>query len=51
MFRTKIRIHTCKVVLFTSLVWFLVDVMVLMYYTECVGSRFEAIFIVLFECM
>ncbi|KAF4518103.1 hypothetical protein B566_EDAN007804 [Ephemera danica] len=38
MFRTKMRMHTCKVILLTSLAWFLIDVMVLMYYTECVGS-------------
>ncbi|XP_043276727.1 polypeptide N-acetylgalactosaminyltransferase 5 isoform X1 [Venturia canescens] len=35
MFRSKIRIHTCQVILLTSLVWFLVDVMVLMFYTDC----------------
>ncbi|XP_065340037.1 polypeptide N-acetylgalactosaminyltransferase 5 isoform X1 [Cloeon dipterum] len=38
MFRTKVRIHTCKVILLTSLVWFFVGVLVLMYYTECVGT-------------
>ncbi|XP_034948110.1 polypeptide N-acetylgalactosaminyltransferase 5 isoform X2 [Chelonus insularis] len=37
MFRSKIRIHTCQVILLTSLVWFLVDVMVLMYYSDCIG--------------
>ncbi|XP_076232892.1 polypeptide N-acetylgalactosaminyltransferase 5 isoform X1 [Calliopsis andreniformis] len=38
MFRSKIRIHTCQVILFTSLVWFLVDVMVLMLYSDCIGG-------------
>jgi len=43
MFR-KFRHHTCKIVLATSLVWLLVDVMVLMYYsgdTSARGSREE----------
>jgi len=38
MFRSKIRIHTCQVILLTSLVWFLVDVMVLMLYSDCIGG-------------
>lgn len=38
MFRSKIRIHTCRVILFTSLVWFLVDVIVLMFYSDCIGG-------------
>lgn len=38
MFRTKVRIHTCKVILLTSLVWFLVDVVVLAFYSDCVGG-------------
>ena len=38
MFRSKIRIHTCQVILLTSLVWFLVDVMVLMFYSDCMGG-------------
>lgn len=38
MFRSKIRIHTCRVILLTSLVWFLVDVMVLMFYSDCIGG-------------
>lgn len=37
MFRTKIRVHTCKVILFTSLVWLLVDVIVLTFYSDCIG--------------
>lgn len=34
----KLRIHTCRVILLTSLVWFLVDVIILSYYSECLGS-------------
>lgn len=37
MFRTKVRLHTCKVILATSLVWFLVDVVVLTFYSDCAG--------------
>ncbi|KAI5749508.1 hypothetical protein M8J76_007909 [Diaphorina citri] len=40
MFRTKVRFHTCKIILITSLVWFLVDVIVLTFYsTECFGPN------------
>lgn len=38
MFRFKIRIHTCQVILLTSLVWFLIDVIVLMFYSDCIGG-------------
>lgn len=38
MFRFRIRIHTCQVILLTSLVWLLVDVMVLMLYSDCIGG-------------
>ncbi|KOC67145.1 Polypeptide N-acetylgalactosaminyltransferase 5 [Habropoda laboriosa] len=41
MFRSRIRIHTCQVILLTSLVWFLVDVMVLMLYSDCIGGRYK----------
>ena len=34
MFRGKIRMHTCRIILFTSLVWFLVDVAVLVYFSD-----------------
>lgn len=34
MFRGRIRMHTCRIVLFTSLVWFLLDVAVLFYYSD-----------------
>ncbi|XP_054724505.1 polypeptide N-acetylgalactosaminyltransferase 13-like isoform X1 [Uloborus diversus] len=33
------RIYTCKIVLFTSVVWFMIGALVLMYYTECNGSN------------
>lgn len=39
MFRSKIRIHTCQVILLTSIVWFLVDVIVLMLYSDCISSN------------
>ncbi|XP_046987691.1 polypeptide N-acetylgalactosaminyltransferase 5 isoform X2 [Schistocerca americana] len=35
MFRTKVRFHTCKVILVTSLVWLLVFVGILTYYSDC----------------
>ncbi|EEB13944.1 UDP-GalNAc:polypeptide N-acetylgalactosaminyltransferase, putative [Pediculus humanus corporis] len=38
MFRSKVRIHTCKIILLTSLVWFLVDVMVITFFSDCVGN-------------
>ncbi|KAB7498719.1 Polypeptide N-acetylgalactosaminyltransferase 5 [Armadillidium nasatum] len=41
MFRaTRLRLHTCKIVLVTSLVWFVMDVAIIMYYSsDCsVGS-------------
>ncbi|XP_046445510.1 polypeptide N-acetylgalactosaminyltransferase 5-like isoform X2 [Daphnia pulex] len=34
MFRGRIRMHTCRIILFTSLVWFLLDVAVLFYYSD-----------------
>lgn len=39
MFRSKIRIHTCRVILLTSLVWFLVDVVVLTFYSDCLSGN------------
>ncbi|KAF5292232.1 hypothetical protein FQA39_LY14047 [Lamprigera yunnana] len=38
MFHGKLRIHTCRVVLLTSLVWFLIDVVILSFYSECLGG-------------
>nr|CAH7739270.1 unnamed protein product [Callosobruchus chinensis] len=34
----KLRIHTCRVILLTSLVWFLIDVVILSFYSECLGG-------------
>lgn len=34
----RLRIHTCRVILLTSLVWFLIDVIVLSFYSECLGG-------------
>ncbi|KOB75010.1 Uncharacterized protein OBRU01_08336, partial [Operophtera brumata] len=38
MFRSKIRIHTCRIILLTSLAWLLVDVALLAMYSECFGE-------------
>ncbi|XP_035218090.1 polypeptide N-acetylgalactosaminyltransferase 1-like [Stegodyphus dumicola] len=35
----KLRLYTCKIVLATSLVWFICGVMLLMYYTDCIGDN------------
>ena len=37
MFRSKIRIHTFKVILITSILWFLVGVIVLTMYSDCIS--------------
>lgn len=34
----KLKIHTCRIILLTSLVWFLVDVVILSFYSECLGG-------------
>ncbi|XP_060522311.1 polypeptide N-acetylgalactosaminyltransferase 5 isoform X2 [Cylas formicarius] len=34
----RLRIHTCRVILLTSLVWFLVDVVILSFYSDCLGG-------------
>lgn len=39
MFAGKLRIHTCRVILLTSLVWFLIDVVILSFYSECLGGN------------
>ncbi|KAL0275331.1 UNVERIFIED_CONTAM: hypothetical protein PYX00_003213 [Menopon gallinae] len=38
MFRTKVRIHTCRIILLTSLVWFLVDIILLTFFSDCIGG-------------
>jgi len=32
---SRLRLQYCKIILATSLVWFLLDVVLLMYYTDC----------------
>ena len=39
MFRGKIRMQTCRIILFTSLVWFLLDVAILFYYSDSDSSN------------
>ncbi|XP_022175717.1 polypeptide N-acetylgalactosaminyltransferase 5 isoform X2 [Myzus persicae] len=39
MFRSKFRLHTCKIIIATSLLWIFIDIMVLMYYTDCIGPN------------
>lgn len=34
----RFRMQTCKIILATSLIWFLVDVVLLIYYTDCRGA-------------
>ncbi|CAG9564637.1 unnamed protein product [Danaus chrysippus] len=41
MFRSKIRIHTCRIILLTSLVWLLVDVALLALYSDCFGDGWD----------
>ena len=35
MVSSRLKIQYCKVIIATSLVWFLLDVFLLMYYTDC----------------
>ncbi|CAG9112060.1 unnamed protein product [Plutella xylostella] len=41
MFRSKMRIHTCRIILLTSLVWVLVDVALLALYSDCIGDGWD----------
>lgn len=34
----RVRLHYCKIILATSLVWFLLDVFILMYFTDCAAN-------------
>lgn len=36
---TRFRRYTCKIIILTSVVWFMIGVLILMYYTECAGSK------------
>nr|WBW70139.1 venom protein [Lampona murina] len=38
----KLRLYTCKIVLATSLVWFVCGVALLTYYTDCIGDNNSA---------
>lgn len=35
---SRLRLQYCKIILATSLVWFLLDVFLLMYYTDCANT-------------
>jgi hypothetical protein len=35
---SRTRIHYCKLIVLTSVVWFLVDVLLLLYFTDCLSS-------------
>uniref|UniRef100_A0A182IBL7 Uncharacterized protein n=2 Tax=gambiae species complex TaxID=44542 RepID=A0A182IBL7_ANOAR len=35
MFRGKIRTNTCRIVVLTSLVWLLIDVILIVKYADC----------------
>ncbi|XP_064614408.1 polypeptide N-acetylgalactosaminyltransferase 13-like isoform X2 [Liolophura sinensis] len=36
---SRLKLQYCKVIMATSMVWFLLDVALLMYYTDCTGSN------------
>lgn len=38
MFRGKIRMSTCRIILITSLAWLLIDVIIIMKYTDGLGG-------------
>uniref|UniRef100_A0A182F6A7 Uncharacterized protein n=1 Tax=Anopheles albimanus TaxID=7167 RepID=A0A182F6A7_ANOAL len=38
MFRGKFRTNTCRIVLLTSLVWLLIDVILIVNYADCPSS-------------
>lgn len=38
MFRSKLRTNTCRIILLTSLVWLLIDVILLMHYADFFGG-------------
>lgn len=38
MFHGRFRLQTCKIIIVTSLVWFLLDIVLLMYFTDCPGG-------------
>lgn len=38
MFRGKMRMSTCRIILITSLAWLLIDVIIIMKYTDGLGG-------------
>lgn len=38
MFRGKVRSNTCRIIILTSIVWLLIDVVVLMHYVDLFNS-------------
>ena len=36
---SRLKLQYCKIILATSLVWFLLDVFLLMYFTDCANSN------------
>lgn len=38
MFRGKVRSNTCRIILITSLVWLLIDIILIMHYSDCIGN-------------
>ncbi|KFM78535.1 Polypeptide N-acetylgalactosaminyltransferase 5, partial [Stegodyphus mimosarum] len=34
----RFRLYTCKIIILTSVVWFMIGALVLMYYTDCAGN-------------
>jgi hypothetical protein len=39
MFRGKMRMSTCRIILITSLAWLLIDVIIIMKYTDGLGFK------------
>lgn len=39
MLRGKVRTNTCRIIILTSIVWVLVDVIILMHYVDIFGSN------------
>lgn len=38
MFRGKVRSNTCRIIIITSLVWLLIDIILIMHYSDCIGN-------------
>ena len=37
MFRGKFRSNTCRIVMLTSIVWVIIDLVLIAHYSECIG--------------